>query len=444
MTLMQTIACLITLSALFGYVNHRWLKLPTTIGLMLIALAASLVLIAVGSLVPGVRQWAVGLLATVDFNKTVMQGMLGALLFAGALHVNLNDLSKQKLVIGLCATVGVVTSTFLVGAVAWVIFRVAGHEPRWIYCLLFGALISPTDPIAVLGILKQLGAPKTLETKITGESLFNDGVGVVVFLTLAQVAGLTGSGHGSEEATQVTISHVAALFLQEAGGGIVFGLAIGMIGYGLLKTVDNYQVEVLISLAMVLGGYALANHLHLSGPIAMVVVGLLIGNQGRRMAMSARTREHLDTFWELIDEILNAVLFVLIGLEVVVFTFSGRFLLAGLMMIPAVLAVRLLSVGLPVLTLKTLKLHRFTPHAVKVMTWAGLRGGISVALALSIPKTMAGQPIPERDVILSVTYVVVVFSILVQGLTVGPLLRKYGLSDDVAAPVEPRLPQSSN
>ena len=436
MTLMQTIAYLVTLSALFGYVNHRWLRLPTTIGLMLIALASSLALIAVGAGVPGagVRQWAVELLAAVDFNKAVMQGMLGALLFAGALHVNLNDLSQQKLVIALFATVGVVASTFLVGVLAWGIFRITGHETRLIYCLLFGALISPTDPIAVLGILKQLGAPKTLETQITGESLFNDGVGVVVFLTLAQIAGLTGSGHGSPDAAHVTMGHVAGLFLHEAGGGILFGLAIGMIGYGLLKTVDNYQVEILISLALVLGGYALANHLHLSGPIAMVVVGLLIGNHGRRLAMSARTRDHLDTFWELIDEILNAVLFVLIGLEVMVFTFTGRYLLAGLMMIPAVLGARMIAVGLPVTVLKMRKPHTFTPHTVKVMTWAGLRGGISVALALSIPKAVADQPIPERDVILSVTYIVVVFSILIQGLTVGSILKKYGLSDD--APVE--------
>ena len=425
---METIASLITVSALFGYVNHRWVKLPTTIGLMLIALVVSLAMLAAGGVVPGVKRWAVELLAGIDFNKTVMHGMLGSLLFAGALHVNLNDLVKQKLVITLTATVGVAISTTLVAVLTWLIFTVVGIDARFIYCLLFGALISPTDPIAVLGILKKLGAPKTLETKICGESLFNDGVGVVVFLVIAGIAGLTGSGHGSGNGGEVTTGQVAMLFLQEAGGGVVFGLAIGLIGFGLLRTIDNYQVEILISLALVLGGYALATHLHLSGPIAMVVVGLLIGNHGRTLAMSTRTREHLDTFWELIDEILNAVLFVLIGLEVVALTFTGRYLFAGLLLIPAVLTARFVAVGLPVTALRKMRLHEFTPHATKIMAWAGLRGGISVALALSIPKNAYDQPIPEREVILAVTYIVVVFSILVQGLTLGPFLERLGVT----------------
>jgi CPA1 family monovalent cation:H+ antiporter len=292
----------------------------------------------------------------------------------------------------------------------WLMFGALEVDVSLLYCLIFGALISPTDPIAVLGILKSIGVPKALEIKITGESLFNDGVGVVVFLALLQIA--TGAGHGAD----VSALGIAGLFVQEALGGALFGLAAGWIAYRMLKTVDNYQVEVLITLALVMGGYAIAGRLHLSGPIAIVVAGLLIGNHGRAMAMSEHTRENLDTFWELIDEVLNAVLFVLIGLEVLVLTFTREYLIAGLAAIPLVLFARLLSVSFTINFLRRFRM--FPPHVVRILTWGGLRGGISVALALALPRG------PEREILVAVTYLVVLFSIIVQGLTLGPLIRR--------------------
>jgi CPA1 family monovalent cation:H+ antiporter len=413
MEMFEIAAGLITLAALFSYVNERWCKLPTTIGLMLIALVCSSVLIVLGLFVPAVTTRAAAVIGAIDFNETLMHGMLGFLLFAGALHINLNDLAKQKWLIAGLASVGVAVSTLVVGALAWGVFRLVGVDVRFIYCLLFGALISPTDPIAVMAILKQAGAPKGLEIKIAGESLFNDGVGVVIFLGIWEIA--TGE-HGFD------VGHLTALFLQEAVGGALLGLGLGYVAYRMLKNVDNYSVEILISLALAAGGYALADRIHMSGPIAMVVAGLLIGNHGRTFAMSPKSCEHLDTFWELADEILNAVLFVLIGLEVIVLTFTGRFLLAGVLMIPAVLAARWISVGLPIGVLR--RWQTLHPQAQRILTWGGLRGGISVALALSIP-TLArdGSPIPEREVLLAVTYLIVVFSIVVQGLTIGSVVK---------------------
>ena len=406
MGLFEIIAVLISLAALFSYLNERFIRLPSTIALMLIALLMSLGLIVLDLMGLGVADRAQSMLAQVDFNKALMHGMLSFLLFAGALHVNLDDLAAQKWVISLLATLGVVISTFVVGLLSWWLLGRLGIDLPLIYCLLFGALISPTDPIAVLGILKTANAPKSLETKITGESLFNDGIGVVVFLVIFSVA---------VEGRSASAGGILELLLMEAGGGILFGLLVGGLAYYLLKQVDNYSVEILISLAVVTGGYALAETLHVSAPITVVVAGLLIGNHGRLLAMSAHSREHLDTFWELMDEVLNAVLFVLIGLEILVLSFSGAYVVAGVLLIPIVLLARLVSVGVPV---ALLRLRRdFSPHVVKVMTWGGLRGGISVALALSIP------PGPEREVILVATYVVVVFSILVQGLTIARLLQ---------------------
>ena len=304
MKLFNILAILITLSAVFSYFNHRFIRWPTTIGLMVIALLVSLGLIALGPLGLGLKEDARLMLDSIDFDETLLHGMLSFLLFAGALHVNLTDLARQKYIIGSLATVGVVGSTFIMGFTSWWVLGWLGIKLPFIYCLLFGALISPTDPIAVMGILKTAGVPESLETKITGESLFNDGVAVVVFLVISEIA--TGT-------QDVTAASVAGLFIKEAGGGLVFGLLIGAVAYWMLKSVENYQVEVLITLALVTGGYALANALHLSGPIAIVVAGLLIGNHGRMLAMSDEVRDHLDKFWELIDEILNAVLFVLIG-----------------------------------------------------------------------------------------------------------------------------------
>jgi len=297
MSLFEIIAILLTLAALFSYINCRTIKLPTTIGIMLIALLFSLGLIFLGKFFPGLRAWATELLTSVDFDETLLHGMLAFLLFAGALHININDLTSQYRIIAGLATFGVLTSTFIVGTLTWILINpVLGINLSALYCYLFGALISPTDPIAVLGIMKTAGASPSLKTKISGESLFNDGIGVVVFLVMLNIA--TG-GH------EIDPGHILLLFMQEAVGGALFGFVAGYLVYFMLKQIDNYQVEVLITLALVSGGYALAETLHFSAPIAVVVAGLLIGNQGRQFAMSDTTREHLDKFWELVDEVLN-------------------------------------------------------------------------------------------------------------------------------------------
>ncbi len=406
MDILNTAAILITLAAIFSYLNHRFLKIPTTIGIMLISLIMSLGLLVLHAM--GFSQLEIQaerMVRGIDFYETLMDGMLSFLLFAGALHVNLDDLRQQRWVILLLATAGVLTSTFLVGGLTWLIFNGLGIYMPFIYCLVFGALISPTDPIAVLGVLKSVGVKKSLETKIAGESLFNDGIGVVVFLVMVGLA------TGSEQAEA---SHISILLLQEAGGGAVFGLLAGGMTFYLLRSIDNYQVEVLLTLALVMGGYAAASALHFSGPIAMVVAGLMIGNHGRTLAMSGTTREHLDSFWELVDEVFNAVLFVLIGLEILLLSFQREYLLAMIAIIPAVLLARFISVATPITLLR--RYRRFSPRVIVILTWGGLRGGISVALALSLP---AGA---ERDVILFTTYGVVIFSILVQGLTIGRLV----------------------
>jgi CPA1 family monovalent cation:H+ antiporter len=408
MSLFEIIAILLTLAALFSYINCRTIKLPTTIGVMLIALLFSLGLIFLGKFFPEIRRWATELLNRVDFDETLLHGMLSFLLFAGALHVNINDLTNQYRVITGLATFGVLTSTFMVGTLTWMLFNpILGIDVPALYCYLFGALISPTDPIAVLGIMKTSGAPPSLKTKIAGESLFNDGIGVVVFLVLLNIVT---SGH------EIDPGHIVLLFIQEAVGGALFGFGAGYLVYYMLKQIDNYQVEVLITLALVSGGYALAEALHFSAPIAIVVAGLLIGNRGRQFAMSDRTREHLDKFWELVDEVLNAVLFVLIGLEVMVISFSFSILVSGAVAILIVLASRFISVSVPILILKNFR--SFSPNVIKILTWGGLRGGISVALALSLP---TGE---HRQLILAITYCVVVFSILVQGLTIGKVVSK--------------------
>ena len=406
MKLFNILAILITLSAGFSYLNYRFIGLPNTIGLMVIALLVSLGLAVLGPLGFGLKEEAFRLLASIDFDETLLHGMLSFLLFAGALHINLESLARQKYIIGLLATLGVLGSTVIIAFITRCVLAVLGIDLPWIYCLLFGALISPTDPIAVLGILKKVGASESLETKICGESLFNDGVAVVVFLVFLKIA---------TDSHDVTAVSVLSLFFKEALGGVVFGLLIGWLAYWMLKSIDNYQVEILITLALVAGGYALADELHLSGPIAIVVAGLLIGNRGRLLAMSDPVREHLDTFWELVDEILNAVLFVLIGLEVLVLTFTRQYFIAGLVLIPLLLLARFVSVGWPVLVMRLFR--TFSPHVIKILTWGGLRGGISVALALSLP------PGKHREVILAITYMMVVFSIIVQGLTIGRLVR---------------------
>jgi CPA1 family monovalent cation:H+ antiporter len=413
MTTLDLIAWLTFVTAGFSYLNHRFLKFPTSIGLMAIALVFSMILVALGELkwIPGLEDSARALLESIDFDQLVLHGILGALLFAGSLHINLEDLAKQKWIIMLLASVGVVLSTIIVAGLMYFVLGWLGIATPFIYCLLFGALISPTDPIAVLAILKTVGAPKDLETKIAGESLFNDGVAVVIFLVILGIA------NGTHEPT---VGSIALLFFKEAVGGALFGLAAGYGAYRLLRTVDNYQVEVLITLALVFASYAAAEALHVSAPIAAVAAGLLIGNHGRTLAMSEKTTEHIDMFWELVDEILNGILFVLLGFELLIVTFDLASFKAGLIAIPVVLLARFVGVSLPIWFRKFKR--EFSPNAIKVLTWGGLRGGISVALALSLPAS------PEREMILMMTYVVVVFSILVQGLTIGKLVKR-GLKD---------------
>jgi len=407
MTLSQILAVLISIAAVFSYINHRFIRLPSTIGLMLMALCLSLLILLLDQFGFDLARLAEPLVYGFAFDEALLHGMLSFLLFAGALHVNLNDLAQQKWVIFILATFGIVLSTAIIGLVTWWLFSVMGFNISFLYCLLLGSLISPTDPIAVLGILKKVGVSKTLETKITGESLFNDGVGVVIFLAILGL--ITGGG-------DLQISEVMMLFVVEAIGGIAFGLIIGAIAFYMLKSVNQYQVEILTTLALVMGGYALAEYIHVSAPIAIVVAGLMIGNHGRLMAMSDETREHVDTFWELLDEILNAILFVMIGLEILVVSLRADYLMAGLILIPIVLLTRLVSVGLPISFMRNFR--EFSPRVITILTWGGLRGGISVALALSLPSGT------EKELILTVTYCVVIFSIMVQGLTIGKLINR--------------------
>ena len=401
-------AICLAVTALLAYLNQRFVKLPTTIGVMVIALTLSLAIIALDTfgLDHGLRQYEESFLRSIDFSDVLMQGMLSFLLFAGALHIDLSALKKYRWQVATLALIGTVLSTVLVGMGLWLVLPWLGVKLPLMYCLLFGALISPTDPIAVMGILKSAGAPKNLELVIAGESLFNDGVGVVIF---ALLAGMLASGNAP------AVSVAFELLLKEAGGGMAFGLVLGYLLFYLLKSIDSYQVEVLLTLAAVMGGYALASHLHVSGPLAMVVAGLITGNGGRALAMSDSTRRHVDTFWELLDEILNAVLFVLIGMEVLLVSFSAPLLLAGAAAVLVTLLARALTVGMPVALLPSL--FRLPPGSARVLTWGGLRGGISVALALSLPSG------PERSTVLALTYVVVVFSILVQGLSISRVIR---------------------
>lgn len=409
MTPFDILAVLTTLAAVFAWVNYRYLKLPATIGIMVISLLFSLGLVVLGRLGLGVEDTMRPVLDAIDFNETLLNGMLGALLFAGALHVNVEELLQQKWVIAILATAGVLLATALVGGLSYVIFNGIGLPIPLRYCMLFGALIAPTDPIAVGAILRRVGVPKSLLVKITGESLFNDGIGVVVFVTILSVVA---GGH------DVSTKGVLELLGREVIGGIVYGFAIGWVAYRMLKSIDHYQVEILLTLAVVTGGYALALRFHISGALAMVVAGLMIGSRGRARAMSKQTQERLDGFWELIDEFLNALLFVLIGVEVLVLDWNGMFLIAGAIAIPLILLARFVSVGVPITLMRNWR--TFSPHAVKLLTWSGLRGGISVALALAVPLG------PERDLIITVTYIVVCFSIIVQGLSIGPVARWLG------------------
>ncbi len=409
LSLFEIAAIVLALSAGFGWLNERFIGLPNVIGVLVVALAASIGLILFDRVVPGlgVQEVVQASLKQINFYDTMMNGMLAFLLFAGALQVDLGRLRAEASAVGLLATTGVAISTAIVGTGFYAIAHLIGVNIPLAWALVFGALISPTDPVAVLALLKSVSLPQRLEIKIAGESLFNDGVGVVLFTFLLGLATQTG---------EATVLNVAELFLWEAIGGAILGLAVGLVVLRAMEAVDDYSVEILITLALVAGLYALAVRLNMSGPIAVVVAGILVGNRGVRTAMSEVTREHLFQFWEIVDELLNSVLFLLIGLEVLVVSIDPS--LAGLAVatIPLVLVARLVSVWVPLslLSLRT----AFTPGSIPILTWGGVRGGISVALALAVPV------VDFREPILVATYAVVVFSIIVQGLTITPLVRR--------------------
>ena len=413
--MLEISAICLVLTALLAYFNHRFIHLPITIGVMASALllSVSIILLKLIGIDHGLHQQVEMMLRSIDFSNVLMQGMLSLLLFAGALHVDLSELKAYRWQVGGLSIFSTLFSTFIVGLGAWGALPWFGIELPLIYCLLFGALISPTDPIAVMGILKTAGVPKNLELVISGESLFNDGVGVVIFSLLIGVLTM-----GSTPSLEQGVT----LLLREAGGGLLYGLVLGYITFRFLRSVDNYQVEVMLTLAAVMGGYMLANKLHVSGPLAMVVAGLVVGNHGREFAMSDTTRLYVDMFWEMIDDILNAVLFVLIGMEVMIVSFSLNLALAAVLMIVLTLAARALTVAVPVVAFQGF--FRLPKGAATVLTWGGLRGGISVALALSLP------PGPQRDIVLALTYCIVVASILVQGLTIGKLAHRVTAAPD--------------
>ena len=407
--LLDIAALVLVVSAAFGWLNRRFIHLPHTIGLLVLGLAMSLALVVVNDVVPesGLLEAFTGAIAQIDFFDTMMNGMLAYLLFAGALQIDLSKLRMEAWAVGLMATVGVLISTVIVGVGFWLAASLLGIELPLVWALTFGALISPTDPVAVLALLKSMGLPESLEVSIAGESLFNDGVGVVVFTVLLSVAVNGGD---------VNLVHAGEVFLVEAVGGALLGVVAGYVAVHAMEAIDDYSVEILITLALVTGLYALALHLHTSGPIAVVVAGILVGNRGKRTAMSETTREHLFQFWEVIDQLLNSTLFVLIGLEVLVIAFVLELVLLAIAAVPIVLVARYASVAAPIALLSLRR--QFTPGSVTVLVWGGLRGGIPVALALSLPASA------YRDPILVATYGVVIFSIIVQGLTIGPLARR--------------------
>ena len=406
----QSFTFILTLAALFSVINYKWLKLPTTIGLMILALVGSLLIIALEGIVPGAYNFICQVLTDIDFKSILLDVMLSMLLFAGAMHVNLRDLNREKVPVILFATLGVLISTFLVGGLVFGLSMMTGMPIPFQHCLLFGALISPTDPIAVLSILKEANTSKSLELKIEGESLFNDGVGVVVFTSVMLLTGM-----GMEE-HEFGPSAILQLFAEEALGGLAYGLVLGYLGWILLKSVqDDPKTCVLLTLAIAMGGYSLASLIHVSGPLAMVMAGLIIGNKIRQEDFKDESEHFLENIWEMLDEVLNAVLFVMIGLIIHSLKFEFSYLLLGLLTIPAVLLSRYISVGIPFSLLK----HKGSApwKTITMLSWGGLRGGISVALALSIAPDLSGE------ILLFITYVVVLFSILVQGLTIKRMVQ---------------------
>jgi len=406
MELYYSFSILIVLSAIFAYINARFLKLPATIGIMLIALMVSIGLFATNNIFPHTFDRLSRLLNDFDFADILMGAMLNFLLFAGAIHINMSDLKEQRIPVVVFSTVSVIISTFFVGILSYYALHWLGFDVPMIQCLVFGALISPTDPVAVLGILKQAGVPKSLETKVAGESLFNDGVAVVVFVTLLQVA------QGKE--VDLSFGSVSLLLAKEALGGLAIGLLLGFLGSRMMKRIDNYKVDVLITLAIVMGGYLIVHSLHMSGPLAMVAAGLVVGNYGRTKAMSEVSKDYLDKFWELIDEILNALLFLIIGFELLVIPDLTLYWKIGMLCIAIVLAARFFSIWIPSKIIP-FRSNKFDRKTITILVWGGLRGGVSIALALSIDDGL------NKNLFLAITYFIVLFSILVQGLTISRL-----------------------
>jgi Na+:H+ antiporter len=410
MTFFALASTLVCLAAAFSLVSRRVLRLPVTVGVMLQSLAMALLVAVVGRAVPGLHARVAAELGRIDFSAVVLHGMLAFLLFAGALKLDVHELAKQKAAVGALSIFGTLLSTVVVAGLLHLILSLTGFHATWIASLLFGALISPTDPIAVLELLQRVNAPRYLEAQLGGESLFNDGVGAVVFLTL--VASLDSGGHPSA-------ASFTWLLLIKAGGGVGLGVALGLVVHRLIRSLDSYQIEVLLTLALAMGGYALADALRLSAPLEAVAAGLVVGGRARRLAMSEQTRNHVDDFWDLIDAIMNVILFLLLGLEMLAMSWNVHYVYAGLLAIPVVLGARWLSVGASLGLVRAF--HKPARGTMSVLTWGGLRGGLAVALALSIPQ---GRP---HDRLLAITYIVVIFSIVVQGLTMSSLLRRLGL-----------------
>lgn len=405
MELYYSFSILIVLAAAFSYLNLRYLKLPSTIGIMLIAMVVSVSLVAAGRSYPHLLTNFSGFIAGVNFTEVMMGAMLNFLLFAGAIHISMHDLRKQRIPIIIFSTLGVIISTIVVGVLMYYVFILSGMQVPFIQCLMFGALISPTDPIAVISILKKAGIRKSLEVKVAGESLFNDGVAVLLFTLILQLA------QGDE--VDLTFKHISGLFIQETGGGLVVGLILGYIGSQGIKRINSYNVTVMITLAIVMGGYLITRYLHISGPLTMVAAGLVVGNYGKATAMSAVDKDYLDKFWELIDEILNAMLFLIMGFELMLIPDIQQYWEIGLVTIGIVLLSRLISIWLPIRFIP--RIGTFDRKTILILVWGGLRGGVSVALALSIGDHL------NQNLFISITYYVVVFSILIQGLTIGKL-----------------------
>ncbi|WP_025667167.1 cation:proton antiporter [Aquimarina megaterium] len=410
--MLQSFSIIFAIAAFFNFVNYKWLKLPTTIGLMLMSLATILIITISKSIIPEFYQFFCDIVTNSDFRSLLLDGILSFLLFAGALHVNIDELAKEKWPILLFATLGVVISTIIVGGLTFGAAQLIGLELPFLHALLFGALISPTDPIAVMAILKKANIAKNLGIKIEGESLFNDGIGVVVFSAILILAGM-----GEHPIEGSITSEIGKLFLEEAIGGIVYGGLLGLIGYQSIKSVkDNPQLAVMISLAIVMGGYAFASLIHVSGPLAMVVAGMMIGNKLNIATNKGATRKMLNDIWEVLDDVFNGILFVLIGLAIHLLKFDLSHLILGSIAILIVLISRFISVFIPY---SLLKHSENSPiKTVTILTWGGLRGGISIALALSLTDN------PSSEIILYITYVVVLFSIIVQGLSIGKLVRQ--------------------